>query len=196
MRSRTSRPSRRVTNEARLSSSSPWAARRGSSGSIISRSLPRGESSGLRNIGSIRAGASSEKPSGMSISAPLRTTRVRRNWARVAINSCSRPRRRARWSAQGFSVRNESAPPSATKPCSRMVQSAPPRRSPCSSSAISSGTRCIAASSRSLKAALRPLMPPPRTAIRAAPLCAIRSLSDGHALRRPCARRRASRSFR
>ena len=43
-------------------------------GSIIMRSLPSGESSGLRSIGSIGVGASSEKPSGISASAPLRTT--------------------------------------------------------------------------------------------------------------------------
>src|SRR6185437_6181590 len=90
--------------------------------------------------------------------------------------SASRPRRCTRSSAQGFSVRNESAPASATNSCSRIVQRAPPRRRSRSISVTSSGASCFADNSRSRNAALSPLIPPPRIAIRRAPVLAIRWL--------------------
>src|SRR3990172_5288396 len=71
-----SRPRRRVTKLARLSS--PLAVRRGRTRSRAIRSFPRQEKSGEVTKGPSRAGARRRKPSGRGGSRPRRTAEGRR----------------------------------------------------------------------------------------------------------------------
>ena len=116
-------------------------------------------------------GASSMKPCGRGSSFPLCTTKVARCVSLVPRSSGSRPRRRHRAKAQGFSEIKESGPSSSRKSSCRSVAMTPPSRSPASSSVNRSGCSRSRLSSSSLWAAARPAIPPPTMTIWGRGLC-------------------------
>ncbi len=163
-RSRASRPSRRRTNPARLSSTS--SSRRGMNRSISIRSLPRQDRIGVASSGPSRRGAIITNPSGTGISRPLRTTNDRRWPGSVAIRRSDNPSRSQRSRPQGLFVMNESGPPSRVKPSNRSVQITPPGRSLASNTFRSTDRRKARARSWIRCAVARPERPPPITITR------------------------------
>ena len=90
------------------------------------RILPGQVNSRVVTSGQKCVGASSRKPSGSACSAPLCTTKVRRNSSRVRTRRGVKPMRSHSCSAHGFSEMNESGPASMTKPSTRSVAIEPP----------------------------------------------------------------------
>ncbi len=123
-RSNASRPSRRETKDARLSSSCLGA--RGSTKSRAIRNFPRQENSGDLTNGKNCVGASIKKPSGIGSSLPRCTKKVLRCASLVGMRWESKPIRLHRASAHGLVVMNESGPSSMRKPFKCRVAIAPP----------------------------------------------------------------------
>src|ERR1041385_8234409 len=163
-RSKASRPKRRFTNDARLSSS--FAAPRGVKYSAPIRRFPPAAKSGVVANGKKRVGAIRRNPSGSGTARPFRTTRTLCCAGFVEIRRSSRPSRSHSASAQGFAEMSESGPASTTKPSTCSVAMAPPTRSRASKRRISSAEFLSCAISVRRCAAARPAMPPPMTAIR------------------------------